>query len=95
MTTAMDADDDARSRLVFDDADSEIIDAVTTTPTARVGTNGFNEDFEMQTVDDDDDDVAPRVLMTETPVGDARSSAAMMKKLGGGTHGGGGVVPEV
>jgi phosphorylated adapter RNA export protein len=91
MTTAMDADDDARSRLVFDDADSEIIDAVTTTPTARVGTNGFNEDFEMQTVDDDDDDVAPRVLMTETPVGDARSSAAMMKKLGGGTHGGGGL----
>lgn len=91
MATAMDADDDARSRLVFDDADSEIIDAVTTTPTARVGTNGFNEDFEMQTVDDDDE-VAPRVLMTETPVGDARSSAATMKKLGGGrTHGGGGL----
>lgn len=87
MATAMDADDDARSRLVFDDADSEIIDAVTTTPTARVG--GFNEDFEMQTVDDE---VAPRVLMTETPVGDARSCAATMKKLGGGgrTHGGGG-----
>ena len=87
MATAMDADDDARSRLVFDDADSEIIDAVTTTPTARVGGDGFNEDFEMQTVDVQ---TAPRVLMTETPVGDGRSSAATMKKLGGGgTRGGG------
>jgi len=88
MATAMDADDDARSRLVFDDADSEIIDAVTTTPTGRVGGGGLslNEDFEMQTVD-----TAPRVLMTETPVvgGDeARSCAATMKKLGGGTRGG-------
>lgn len=89
MATAMDADDgDARSRLVFDDADSEIIDAVTTTPTARVG-GGLNEDFEMQTVDTTTDVVvAPRVLMTETPVGERRSSAATMKKLGGGTHGG-------
>lgn len=89
MATAMDADDDARSRLVFDDADSEIIDdCVTTTPTASVG-GGFDDaDFEMQTVDATTDDVAPRVLMTETPVGDARSSAATMKKLGGGTHGG-------
>jgi len=81
--TAMCVDDDARSRLVFDDADSEIIDAVTTTPTATVG-GGLKKDFEMQTVSDDDDD-APRVLMTETPGCDERGVGT--KKLGGGNGG--------